>query len=496
MINSVSNIDKQINFIGTLISSGKIGEAEPLVRELLQKSSHNPAILHQMGCIKYFQGFYEDAIHYLSSAIKYKKNNSDYYFWRALSYGRKNDNLRAIIDYRKSLSLNANNASCIHNYAKALGREGEWRAALTQVERALKIRPQDQDILVTRGFIEFKLDQLDVSDQTFKEVMETHPQNYEAMYFRGITNLKQKNFETGWKLFDHRWDCPSFLSKRYNFEKKEWNGSSEGETLLIWDEQGPGDQIMCSLFFKSPLSNFKKIIILCDPRLQRIFRRSFDENISFLPSDTDIKKIKYNEHLSMFGLLKYYSKIDQDPKASGVILKVDQNETNKIKEKLKSTKKICGISWFSNNNQSGKDRSYSLLNFIKSFGNSMHDYVYVNLQYNSSIEEINQVSRKLGVTIYNDKEIDLFNDINGLLSLAGACDFIVSIDNTTIHLAGAADINTHVLLNRPWDWRWLDGINIWYSNVQCYYQDEVVDRNSFLRKAITQICKKIIENPK
>ena len=396
--------------------------------------------------------------------------------------------MRAIIDYRKSLSLNANNASCIHNYSKALGREGEWQSALKQVEKAIKISPEDPDLLVTRGFIEFKLDQLETSDHTFKKITESHPQNYEAMYFRGITNLKQKNFEIGWELFDHRWNSPSFLSKRYNFETAEWNGSSSGEKLLIWDEQGPGDQIMCSLFFNKPLGNFKEIIILCDPRLQGIFSRCFDKNITFLPNDYDIKKIKYDEHLSMFGLLKYYAKQDQDPKTNEVILKFDNNEVNRIKGKLKGEKKICGISWFSENNQSGKDRSYSLLSFLKSFGNSMHDYIYVNLQYNSSIEEISQVSRKLGVTIYNDDEIDLFNDIDGLLNLAGACDFIISIDNTTIHLAGAAGINTHVLLNRPWDWRWLDGTNIWYPTTHCYHQEEAVDRNSFLKQTISKIC--------
>ena len=215
MINSDNNITKQINFIGTLISSGKIGDAEPRLQELLKSSSNNSELLHQMGCVKFFQGFYEEAIHYLSSAIKYKKNNSDYYFWRALSYGRKNDNLRAIIDYRKSLSLNANNASCIHNYAKALGREGEWQSAFKQVERAIKIRPEDTEILVTKGFIEYKLDQLEAADHTFKEIIKSHPQHYEAMYFRGFTNLKQKNFEIGWELFDHRWNSPSFLSKRY-----------------------------------------------------------------------------------------------------------------------------------------------------------------------------------------------------------------------------------------------------------------------------------------
>ena len=488
MINSDNNITKQINFIGTLISSGKIGEAEHLLQELLKSSGNNSELLHQMGVVKFFQGFYEEAIHYLSSAIKYKKNNSDYYFWRALSFGRNNDNLRAIIDYRKSLSLNANNASCIHNYSKALGREGEWQSALKQVEKAIKISPEDPDLLVTRGFIEFKLDQLETSDHTFKKITESHPQNYEAMYFRGITNLKQKNFEIGWELFDHRWNSPSFLSKRYNFEMPEWNGSSRGERLLIWDEQGPGDQIMCSLFFNKPLGNFKEIIILCDPRLQGIFSRCFDKNITFLRNDYDIKKIKYDAHLSMFGLLKYYAKQDQDPKTNEVTLKFDDNEVKRIKRKLKGEKKICGISWFSKNNQSGKDRSYSLLNFIKSFGNSMHDYVYVNLQYDSSTEEISQVSRKLGVTIYNDDGIDLFNDIDGLLNLAGACDFVISIDNTTIHLTGAAGINTHVLLNRPWDWRWLDGINIWYPKARCYHQEEAVDKNSFLKQTISKIC--------
>ena len=121
----------------------------------------------------------------------------------------------------------------------------------------------------------------------------------------------------------------------------------------------------------------------------------------------------------------------------------------------------------------------------------MHDYVYVNLQYNSSVEEINQVSRKLGVTIYNDEAIDLFNDIDGLLNLAGACDFIISIDNTTIHIAGAAGINTYVLLTRPWDWRWLDGINIWYPRTRCYPQEKTVNRDNFLKNTIREISQTI-----
>ena len=87
-----------------------------------------------MGVVKYFQDFMKRQSIICPLQLNIKKiilttiSGERYHM-------EKNDNLRAIIDYRKSLSLNANNASCIHNYAKALGREGEWQSAFKQVER-------------------------------------------------------------------------------------------------------------------------------------------------------------------------------------------------------------------------------------------------------------------------------------------------------------------------------------------------------------------------
>ena len=59
---------------------------------------------------------------------------------------------------------------------------------------------------------------------------------------------------------------------------------------------------MCSLFFNKPLGNFKEIIILCDPRLEAIFSRCFDKNITFLPNDYDIKKT-WKEHFKLRRLM-------------------------------------------------------------------------------------------------------------------------------------------------------------------------------------------------
>ena len=44
------------------------------------------------------------------------------------------------------------------------------------------------------------------------------------------------------------------------------------------------------------------------------------------------------------------------------------------------------------------------------------------------------------------EEIDNFNDIDGLASLIDACDFVVSVSNTTVHIAGAIGKKTYLML--------------------------------------------------
>ena len=51
--------------------------------------------------------------------------------------------------------------------------------------------------------------------------------------------------------------------------------------------------------------------------------------------------------------------------------------------------------------------------------------------------EIDRVRKEYGIDVAQAADIDNFNDIDGLAALIRACDRIVSIDNVTVHLAGA-----------------------------------------------------------
>ena len=59
-----------------------------------------------------------------------------------------------------------------------------------------------------------------------------------------------------------------------------------------------------------------------------------------------------------------------------------------------------------------------------------------------------------GIKILEIPNIDLFNDIDGLASVISSCDYVISIDNLTPHLAGALGVRTKLLLPRVADERW------------------------------------------
>jgi ADP-heptose:LPS heptosyltransferase len=151
----------------------------------------------------------------------------------------------------------------------------------------------------------------------------------------------------------------------------------------------------------------------------------------------------------------------------------DKARTESIRRALTASasgKKLCGISWRSTNAKTGSDRSLEIKAFVDMLRSD--NLQFVSLQYGDTAEEIERAKAELGVTVLSYKDIDNFKDIDGLASLIQACDLVVSIDNTTVHLAGALGKDTRVLLPLVAEWRWLADRDDspWYASVKLYRQ--------------------------
>jgi len=205
-----------------------------------------------------------------------------------------------------------------------------------------------------------------------------------------------------------------------------------------------------------------------------IYERSFP-NVKFVCSNEEVNDRDYDYHLPIGSLPKFYRNnlSDFNDKNNGYL------KTNKLIESNLSpyfikyvSKRKIGISWKSKNPLSGMKRSAELEDVIKYINDN--EAIFVNLQYGDVRSEIEEV-RKKGFNIINIEEIDNMKDIDGLLSIINLCDEIISIDNSTVHFAGAIGKKTEVLMHESADFRWE-----MHGNTTKWYKSLSLKRNIIL----------------
>ncbi len=238
--------------------------------------------------------------------------------------------------------------------------------------------------------------------------------------------------------------------------------------------------------------NQNEFTVLIDKRLIPIYERSFS-NIEFLPKNTE-KFIKQFDYKILSGNLGVFfrNSID-DFRSDSSYLVPDKEKTKKIKSMINSTdKKICGISWRSQNEKIGHNKSLTLEKLKPLL--TQQNIQFVDLQYGDNEEEKRALKNNFGIDIKSIKEIDNYDDIDGLISLIDACDFVVSASNVTAHLAGSINKETYLALpyaqGKIWYWHHEDKRSLWYTSITQYRQDFSGNWDSAIDKILKDIMEK------
>ena len=87
--------------------------------------------------------------------------------------------------------------------------------------------------------------------------------------------LKRREFAAGWREYAWRVRIPEVDHWR-DYDYPMWQGEAlSGKRLLVQAEQGLGDQIMFASCLPDVLANAQYTVLECDPRLAKLFARSF-----------------------------------------------------------------------------------------------------------------------------------------------------------------------------------------------------------------------------
>ena len=115
---------------------------------------------------------------------------------------------------------------------------------------------------------------------------------------------------------------------------------------------------------------------------------------------------------------------------------------------------MIGLSWVSKAPVGGASKSARLADFEALL--RLPNCRFVDLQYGDTGDERAALARDLGIVVERLADIDNTNDLDGLAALMSACDAVVTVSNTTAHLAGALGRPTFVMVPhgyaRIWYW--------------------------------------------
>lgn len=347
--------------------------------------------------------------------------------------------VRAFIDRHPSDARAWNLLARLHIVA------GEERYANELLERAIALAPDDPDLHLTLGLQQFKLG----------------------------------DFRAGLERYRHRWDRPDMSARegKWDIAAPAWNGEVlPAGTLMVWTEQGIGDLAMFAGFFNDLADLAPRVMIETIGRFRGLLQRSFPWAEVYqrdqLPSDF-VARNDVRAHVPIGDLpLLLGADFDRLPAREGYLIP-DAANMWRLRERYQQHfpgRLIVGISWRSGNKSSATTRSAEL-NWWRDLLKDPR-FAFVSLQYGAVGEEVAAFNAAAGTDILCDPEVDPLLDLDLFAAQIAAVDLVISVDNSTVHFAGAMGKRVWILLPHVADWRWLNdrSDSIWYAKARLFRQ--------------------------
>ncbi|MDF3029872.1 MAG: hypothetical protein K0R03_430 [Moraxellaceae bacterium] len=307
---------------------------------------------------------------------------------------------------------------------------------------------------------------LDVALQRF-------PDNSDLLHEKSIMLLRHGHYARGFALFGHR--LKAFAADIGGVELPplpRWDGTTRVDALLVTGEQGIGDQIVYSALLPALATHARKIGVCFDPRLNALLARSFPGIDCIDRSGRSLAAVcRGFDAYVLAGDVGATTVANVGWKAG--CLQADPQRVVALREKYATRfpgRKLVGISWKSPKAKTGADKSIALDAWRDVLATA--NCQFVSLQYGEAAADIAAVRAQLGVDIHLDPDIDGMASLDALAAQIAALDQVITISNTTAHVAAALGTPTWVMLpvNSGLFWYWgVDGASTpWYPAARLF----------------------------
>jgi len=347
--------------------------------------------------------------------------------------------------------------------------------ALAALERAVSLGHSDADTFAAYGVALHEVGRMEDALAAYETARALDPQHVGARFHRAITLLTLGRLAEAWPDYELR-----LLSEdrpRRAVPLPRWNGERlAGKTILVYAEQGIGDEILFASCFPDLIAAARHCVIDCAPKLEALFRRSFpaatvrggrqDEPVDWaLPLGIDVQSPAGSLPLQLRATGAAF------PVRHGY-LQADPAKVARWCERLAALGpgRTVGVSWRGGTPRTRSERRSlqlaDLAPILRAPG-----FHFVSVQYGpDAAAELERYAAESGLRVHHWPEA--IDDFDETAALVTALDGIVSVCTTIVHLGGALGRPVLVATPRVAEWRYgAAGDRMpWYQSVRLIRQ--------------------------
>ncbi len=406
-------------------------------------------------------GRFDIAEQFLKKTVAHNPQDFDAWMNLCHSAGAAGNHSDTLFYAMQAMELRPQDPRVHNNLGCALLAVRQYRDALTSFETTLALDPRNLDALSNIATIYSLTGNTEQSLEIYERCLQISGGSGDfadtTRYRMSFDLLRLGRLREGWAAYDFGFkpiDSRSRGPKR-TFPVPLWNGRAlERETLLVWREQGLGDELMFFAALKDAEKLVKHLIIECDRRLVPVLQRSFPnalvraEQVANLPSLPPMVK-DMDFHIPAGSLMSLFRNHIDDFRRTEAYIRPDQERVAEFRRRLAALpgRRKVGISWRSGKLNAERNSSYTSLSDWEAVLR-LPDVDFINLQYGDCAEELANARDHFGVTIHQWEDLDLKDDLDGVFALAHCLDHVVSVTTAPSVMAVAVGTPTSVLMPR------------------------------------------------
>jgi len=472
--------------LGTLhYRLGQLDEAaESLQRAIAVDATLVPAY-NNLGQTRQAQQRDADAVACYEQALKIDPQHFEVLVNLGTAYKNRNATDAAVRCYRRAMTIRPDAFQTWYNLGILYEEQGDVSRADDCFEKALTACTSPVGAARTAGGLSPGMDGPHTQRRQGVQARDTgptieakDPPQAKIRAQRALLWLRQGRLSEGWPEYEFRTRLAAH-GTAWLSDVAAWRGEPVADkTLLIHAEQGVGDQILFASCLPTLTASGARLILTCQPRLVPLFSRSFP-GTTVLPAQAFGSKslrgmvAKVNFQIAAGSLPRHLrGGFESFPETSGYLVASAPRVAHWRAQLSRSGKPwSIGFSWRGGGKPKEARRRSTRLDAWTPVLKHANIH-WVNLQYGTSAAELATTGQRFGVEFSRFPAADPLIDLDEFAALVAALDFVISIDNTTVHVAGALGVPTWVLLPHVATWYWFAnrGDSPWYPSLRLLRQ--------------------------